>query len=84
MRALIRDKQDSTCIAISVDVACQEPATNKLFLYSGPHAFVVEELDSWLLNSTIEDLFTKGAVDLSNYPGGWYEESDNEGTEDDV
>lgn len=61
MRALLRDGQDQTRIALEVEEAVYDPESNQLFLYtSSETCYVVSKVVKANADSFIEELAAKG------------------------
>ena len=63
MRALLRDGQDQTRIALEVEEAVYDPESNQLFLY----CYVVSKVVKANADSFIEELAAKGYCDLTQF-----------------
>ena len=60
MRALLRDAQDQTRIALEVEEAVYDPKDNKLFLYTTSET-------CYAVSKVIEELVMKGYSDLTQF-----------------
>ena len=68
MRALLRDGQDQTRIALEVEEAVYDPESNQLFLYtSSETCYVVFRVVKANADSVIEELAAKGYCDLTQF-----------------
>jgi hypothetical protein len=68
MRALLRDGQDQTRIALEVEEAVYDPESNQLFLYtSSETCYIVSKIVKANADSFIEELAAKGYCDLTQF-----------------
>ena len=68
MRALLRDAQDQTRIALEVEEAVYDPKDNKLFLYTTSETcYAVSKVVRANADSIIEELVMKGYSDLTQF-----------------
>lgn len=68
MRALLRDAQDQTRIALEVEEAAYDPKDNKLFLYTTSETcYAVSKVVRANADSIIEELVMKGYSDLTQF-----------------
>ena len=67
MRALLKDKEDSTLIAIEVTEAVYDPE-QILYLRNADASYQVESIIAVNADAAIRELFDRGAVDLTFYP----------------
>lgn len=74
MRALLRDKDDSTLIAIEVSEAVYEPEEQRILLYTFTDTcYAVERIVEANADSLIRMLHMSGCADFSSYPGCLFE-----------
>lgn len=75
MRALLRDKDDSTLIAIEVSEAVYEKEGQRILFYTlTDTCYAVERIVDANAESLIRVLFTSGCADFTTYPGSLCEE----------
>lgn len=68
MRALLRDAQDQTRIALEVEEAVYDPKDNKLFLYTTSETcYAVSKVVRANADSIIEELVMKGYSELTQF-----------------
>ena len=68
MRALLRDAQDQTRIALEVEEVVYDPKDNKLFLYTTSETcYAVSKVVRANADSIIEELVMKGYRDLTQF-----------------
>ena len=68
MRALLRDAQDQTRIALEVEEVVYDPKDNKLFLYTTSETcYAVSKVVRANADSIIEELVMKGYSDLTQF-----------------
>ena len=67
MRALLRDKEDSTLIAVSVNSICYSPEALELYIDTGHSSYTVERIIQANADSLIRELFENGKADLTDY-----------------
>ena len=65
MRALLKDKEDSTLIAIEVTEAVYDPEEQILYLRNADASYQVESIIAVNADAAIRELFDRGAVDPS-------------------
>ena len=68
MRALLKDKEDSTLIAIEVTEAIYAPEAHILYLRNADASYQVESIIAVNADAAIRELFDRGAIDLTFYP----------------
>lgn len=67
MRALLKDKEDSTLIAIEVTEAVYDPEEQILYLRNADASYQVESIIAVNADTAIRELFDRGAIDLTFY-----------------
>lgn len=68
MRALLRDAQDQTRIALEVEEVVYDPKDNKLFLYTTSETcYAVSKVVRANADSIVEELVMKGYSDLTQF-----------------
>lgn len=68
MRALLKDKEDSTLIAIEVTEAIYDPEEHILYLRNADASYQVESIIAVNADAAIRELFDRGAIYLTFYP----------------
>jgi hypothetical protein len=68
MRALLRDQEDQTLIALEVTEAAYYPDDQDLGLYSGDTTYMVHKIVKANADSLIRELYDTGKADFTNYP----------------
>lgn len=68
MRALLKDKEDRTLIAIEATEAVYDPEEQILYLRNADASYQVESIIAVNADAAIQELFDRGAVDLTCYP----------------
>lgn len=68
MRALLRDAEDQTRIALEVEEAIYDPEQQKIFLYSASGTcYSVDRIVRANADSMIEELATMGFCDMTQF-----------------
>lgn len=68
MRALLKDKEDQTLMAIEVTEAIYDADNQILYLYNADMCYQVERIVKPNADSAIQALYEDGKADLTNYP----------------
>ena len=67
MRALLRDKEDGTLLAVSVVSVCYSPEAMELYIDTGHSGYTIERIIQVNADSLIRELFENGKADMTNY-----------------
>lgn len=74
MRALLRDKEDSTLIAVEVTEAVYDPEDQLLYLRNVDASYQVEKIIAVNADAAIREMFDRGTIDLTSYPASQEDE----------
>ncbi len=67
MRALLRDKEDSTLILIAVTETSYDSDSMELCLYAGETCYTIEKITRVIADSQIQELYENGKADFTQF-----------------
>lgn len=67
MRALLRDLNDNTLMAISVMESSFDPEAQEIYLYAGDSCYTVHGVTKVIADSLIRELFEIGKADFTQF-----------------
>lgn len=67
MRALLKDKEDGTLIAIDVTETRYDPDSMELCLYVGETCYTIHQITQVIADSLVRDLYENGKSDFTQF-----------------